>query len=782
MKDFRYFRAESMEEASGLKAEGAAVMAGGTDMLGGLKDEILADPPQKIVDIRKIPGLEGISEKDGKLFIGALTHLSKIAESEIIKKNAPMLGEAAHSVATPNIRNIATIGGNICQDVRCWFYRYPNEIGGRLDCMRKGGHECFAVRGDNRYHSIFGGMKVCTTPCQEGCPNSTDIPGYLELLRKKDFDGAARKFMEVNPMPMVTSRVCAHPCEEKCNRNSTDEPVKIHCIERFIGDYIRENPEKFYAAPSAESGKKIVVVGSGPAGLAAAYYLRKAGSSVTVIDKMEEAGGLLMYALPSYRMPREIVRELVGNLEGMGIVFRMKTEVGKDIMPAQLEQEFDSVFYATGAWKRPVLGFDGEEFTEFGLQFLIEVGQWLNKKDRNDVLVVGGGNVAMDVAITAKRLGAKRVIMACLESEPEMPASKEEIARAREEGIEIKPSYGVSKALYENGRVTGMELVRCSSVFDAEHHFHPTYDRSEKLLVDADSILMCAGQQVDLSFLQDQYDIAVSHGRIAVDSETQATSRGRIFAAGDMASGPSTVVAAIRGGRNAAEHINRGYGFNVSGEKEFAFLHVDPEGTANTEAVKEKELSVSERSLDKEDSSTLPWEEIEKESRRCLNCGCYAVDPSDMAPALIAMDAVIYTNKRSFAAEEFFCSTLKTCEMLDKDEIVTSIEVPEQRDAEAHYDKFRLRDAVDFAMVSLASVYRTENGIIKSARLVMGGAAPIPIRAREAEDCLNGKAVSVENARKAAQAALKDAVPFEKNRYKVNEIEEFITASVMRLQ
>ena len=781
MKDFKYFRAENVDEASQLKANGACVIAGGTDLLGQFKDEILPEPPKELVDIKKLPDANGICEKNGKLSIGALTKLSEIADSEIIRNKAPMLAEAAHSVATPNIRNIATLGGNMCQNVRCWFYRYPNEIGGRLDCMRKGGCECFAVRGDSRYHSIFGGLKVEDTPCTHECPNHTDIPGYFELLRNGDIDGAARKFMEVSPMPMVTSRVCAHVCEGKCNRGNTDEAVKIHSIERYIGDYIRKHPDKFYLAPAAETGKKIAVIGAGPAGLTAAYFLRREGHKVVVMDKMEEAGGLLMYALPAYRMPKDIIRELIKNLESMGIEFRMKTELGKDVKPEQLEKDYDKVFYATGAWKRPVLGFDGEEFTEFGLQFLVEVNQWLSKKQRENVLVVGGGNVAMDVAITAKRLGAKTVKMACLESEPEMPASKEEIARAREEGIEIMPSYGVSKAIYDGDKVKGMELVRCSSVFDAEHHFAPKYDESEKLRIDADSILMCAGQKVDLSFLDEKYEIVTNRGRLKVDPDTQATSRRGIFAGGDMASGPSTVVSAIHSGRVAAEAINRSYGIGCCGKQELHFLHVDTQGILNDKAVKEKELSVAERALDKEDSATLPWEEIDKEARRCLNCGCYSVAPSDTAPVLIALDAVVVTNKRRLKAEELFCTKLSAADVLAKDEIVLSVEIPEHNGAVMHYDKFRLRDSIDFAMVSLASVYGVEGGVIKNARLVMGGVAPIPMRAREAEGFLVGKTADEAAARKSAEIATAQAVPFEKNKYKVNEIGEFIKASVLRL-
>lgn len=290
------------------------------------------------------------------------------------------------------------------------------------------------------------------------------------------------------------------------------------------------------------------------------------------------------------------------------------------------------------------------------------------------------------------------------------------------------------------------------------------------------------GPKVDLSFLQDKYEIAIERGRITVDPETQATSRKDILAGGDMASGPSTVVKAIRSGRNAAQAINREYGLGCCGKRENRFLHVDVEGVKKDTAVKEKELSVKERALDKEDSQTLPWAEIEKEARRCMNCGCYAVDPSDLAPALMAMDAAIITNKRSIPAEAFFCSTLKTADALGDDEFVLRIEVPLAKGAVAHYDKFRLRDAIDFAMVSLASMFSVEKGVIKGVRLVMGGVAPMPVRAREAEGYLIGKTVTEDNAKKAAEIALKDATPFEKNKYKVNEIKELISASVLRLK
>ena len=651
MKYFEHESAATFDEAVSLLKESpkgkTVVMAGGSDLIGVLKEQILEDYPEKVVDLKTVRGGEYIKQDGDTIEIGALTKLCDIVKSDLLNEKAPVLSQAARSVATPLIRNVATMGGNICQDVRCWFYRYPHGIGGRMDCMRKGGKECYAVMGDNRYHSIFGGMKVHTTPCSVQCPANTDIPAYMERLRQGDVEGAAHILMEANPIPMITSRVCAHTCQEQCNRCGSDESVSIHGVERYVGDYILEHPDTFYRAPETETGHKVALVGAGPAGLSAAYYLRKAGHDVTVFDKMEEPGGMLTYAIPNYRLPKSYVKQVAAAYEKMGIRFRLGCCLGEDIQAEDLEKEYDNVFYATGAWKRPVLGFDGEEFTEFGLQFLMEVNQWMNKKDRRHVLVVGGGNVAMDVAITARRLGAESVTLACLESEPEMPASREEIARAREEGIEIMPSYGVSKAIYEGSQVTGMELMRCTSVKDENGRFNPRYDREETLRVSADSILMAAGQKVDLSFLGDKYGLALERGLIQVDKDTQATSKSGIYAGGDATTGPATVIQGVRSGRNAAEAINRGYAVMPERRREDKFIHFDTAGVKEEHAVKDKELSAAERALDKEDSFTLTGEEAAREAGRCMNCGCYSVNASDISPVLILLDARIVTTKKT---------------------------------------------------------------------------------------------------------------------------------------
>ena len=788
MKDFKYERAQSFEDADKIlkSNEKAYPLAGGTDLLGTLKNEILCEDPETLVDLKSIPGSKGIEEKGDTIEIGALTTLTEIAESEAVRTKAPMLAEAAYSVATPLIRNKGTVGGNLCQDVRCWFYRYPHEGGGRMVCRRKCGDTCYALHGDNRYHSVYGGVHMGgANSCRHACPAGTNIPAYMEQIRLGNFAGAAQILMDVNPMPMVTSRVCAHFCQGECNQNSAGDSVSIRNVERYVGEYILEHADEFYQAPADSTGKKIAIIGSGPAGLSAAFYLRKAGNDVVVYDSKEEAGGMLMYAIPAYRLPKDKVRDLIKAYEGMGIQFVTNTKVGKDITTAELEEKYDSVYYATGTWKRPVLGLSGEDLTVFGLDFLVQVHEWMGGKVGQEVLVTGGGNVAMDVAMSAKRLGAKRVVLACLESEGEMPAGAEEVARAREEGIEIMPSWGLSKVISENGKVKGMELKKCVSVRDASGRFNPQYDENEKTVVNAENILMAVGQQVDLDFLDGQLQLT-QRGLIDVAEDTQMTSKEGVFAGGDVTTGPSTVIQCIANGHVAARGINKYLGVQeghacVGKQIQLPFLTFDAEGIKETKGLKLSEIPKEKRDLDHEDEIATTMEEAQKEAKRCMNCGCYAVNPSDTAPALIALDATIKTNQREMSAAEFCCTNTKVQEVLNDGEVVTAVKVPVLKGCVMHYDKFRVRESVDFAIVSLASVFGAEDGKIARAKLILGGVAPVPVRLNEVEAYLVDKKASAEVAKEAGEIAVKYAMPMSHNEYKVNEIKAMIETAIMRL-
>lgn len=783
MKKFTYSRAESFEDASQQMKDGAVLMAGGSDLLGTLKTGILPKYPEKLVSIKGIDSSEGICVEDGMLKIGAMTKLTDVVEHEFIKEHMPILSEAAHSVATPLVRNIGTVGGNICQDVRCWFYRYPHEIGGRLDCARKGGEICYGILGDNRYHSVFGGMKAGKTPCSLECPAGTDIPAYMEKIRANDWNGAAEIIMRANPFPMLTSRVCPHTCQTKCNQCANGDPVSIHSVERALGDHILEHAEQFYRAPEQETGKSVGIVGAGPAGLTAAYFLRKAGHSVTVYDKMEEPGGVLMYGIPEYRLPKHYLRDVAAALKNMGIQFVMNTFVGKDIMAEEIEAQNDTVFLDTGAWKQPILGIDGESMTQFGLNFLVEVKQFMSKQIDKNVLVCGGGNVAMDVALTAVRLGAENVTLVCLEQREEMPASNEEIERALEEGVKLITGRGLKKVVYDGDKVIGLETKKCVSVFDEKGRFSPVYDEDDVEMIASDSIILATGQRVDLDFLGEKFkeEIQSARGLIEV-GEHQNTRKPGVYAGGDAATGPSVAIKAIRSGAAAAKSMSKYMGYPIStAVEEKKLLTNDAELIHVTKGIVETDTPVGKRCLELEDSATITKEEAVEEAGRCMNCGCYSVNASDLTPVLIALHAVIKTTHREIAAEELFATSLKVQDMLEKGEIVTEIKIP-VADGEMHYDKFRLRDSIDFAMVSLASLYQVENGKITNASVVLGGVAPVPMRREAVEAYLNGKEPTEETAKEAAKIALEGAVPFEKNRYKLNIIESLVKQSVLRVR
>lgn len=775
MKNFTYKNPASVEEAvSFLMEPGTVAMGGGTDLLGVLKDGLLPEYPGQVVNLKNIPGLNRIEEQEDGLHIGAAATLRDVADSPVVGSRWPVLQTAAKSVATPNLRNTATVAGNICQDIRCWYYRYPDILGGKINCARKSGHLCSAMMGENRYHSIFGAAKVCETPCTGKCPAHTDISAYMEMVRAGEYESAARVLLEVNPMPAITSRVCAHFCMEGCNRNTYDESLNVGSIERFLGDYILEHADQFLTKPERENGKHISIVGSGPAGLTAACYLRQSGYRVTVYEKQKEAGGCLSYAIPAYRLPKEIVRRFVGALEHMGVAFRCGCAVGTDIQLEEIYQDSDGVMLDTGTWKRPLIGLAGEELTRFGLEFLVDVNNYILEKPGSDVVVVGGGNVAMDVAITAKRLGAPNVTMVCLEQRDGMPANEEEVTRALEEGVVIQNGWGPKEVLRRDGAVSGIVFKSCPRVLDETGRFNPVYNEDKLLTLDADIILMAIGQKADLEFLNGAYEVETERGRIKA-LEGNRTSVDGIFAGGDVTTGPATVIKAIAAGKETAVAINRHCGLepleveNAQEAREAAKLaSFDPGCRHSRSAVKSPLLPVEERGMDKEDMGDLPEEAVRGEACRCFNCGCLAVNPSDMANMLYAYGARVRTSLRELDGAVFFAGSTRVKDILKPGEIVLEIVVPgPEPGTVAVYDKYRVRKSIDFAVLAVAGTYRLEDGLVKEISLVLGAVAPIPMKMTEAENYLRGKALNEETAREAAEIALRHAIPLEMNGYKI---------------
>jgi NADPH-dependent glutamate synthase beta subunit-like oxidoreductase len=784
MKPFKHKDAKTINEAVKLQRKGKTkLIAGGTDLLGILKDKILPDYPETVINIKTIPHLDYIKEDTRGLKVGALTKLEDIAGSPIIREKYKILGEAAEAVATPHIRAMGTLGGNLCQDVRCWYYRYPHQIGGRIDCYLKGGKECYALTRENQYHSMFGGLRFAAPPCQSACPGHVAISTYLSQIREGNLLEAARALLRNNPIPAVTGRVCPHFCEQLCNRGNFDESLSIRDIERFVGDYVLDRADEVVDKPLKNTGKKVAIVGSGPAGLAAAYYLRLSGHRVTVFDRMEEAGGLLRYAIPSYRLPKDIVRRTVRMLENMGIEFKLKADIGEKITLKNLKKQYDAVFIGTGAWNPISIGLDGEKSAVFGLEFLANVQKGLKKALGKKVLVIGGGNAAIDVAISSLRLGAEEATMACLEKREEMPALPWEIEQAEEEHVKIMPSWGPHKILKSRGKVVGMELIRCTSVFDRSGTFAPICDETVKTTVEADVIVMAVGYATDLKFAEGI--VNTSRGLIVANQETQATNVRGVFAGGAVARGPATVIEAIADGKRAAAAMDaylKKSGSN-KGKAAESLLTFNAEYYKKTKKLQASRIPVRQRTIDIEDTSGFGLDQITTEANRCFNCGCLSVNASDTAVALEALNASVKIvgtgGTRTMPVAEFYGFFPNA---LEEGDIVTEIQVPAPREgARQTFVKFRLREAIDFALVSVASVVSVENGICRDARVVLGAVAPRPLRAAAAEKVLVGQPLADKQAAAAAEAALEDALPLEKNSYKIPIARELVQRAIVNL-
>jgi NADPH-dependent glutamate synthase beta subunit-like oxidoreductase/CO/xanthine dehydrogenase FAD-binding subunit len=780
MRSFKHIHARTADEASALlrKYKGKAMVnAGGTDLLSILKGEYLTDYPVAVINIKTIPGLDYIKEENGVLKIGALTKLSDITRSPLLRTSCNALVEAARSVATPQIRNAATIGGNLCQDVRCWYYRYPDHVGGRIVCLRKGGQICNALTGDNRYHSIFGAAGVTVHPCSSNCPTHTNIPSFLSRVAKGNLTEAARILLDFNPIPAITGRVCPIFCEPGCYRSEFDEPVAVKCVERSLGDRILKRTSEFFRPPKAKSGRRVAIIGSGPAGLAAAYYLRRSGHLVTVYEKLPEAGGMLLYSIPPYRLPKDVVRKQIQALKGMGIKFEAGVDVGKDVPLAKLMGRFDAVFLASGAWKERPLGIKGEKIALSGLEFLNRVNAGAREIPGKRVAVIGGGNVALDVTRTLLRLGAEPVVI-YRRSQAEMPAFRDEVEKAKEEGIEFEFLTLPTQVSEANGKVT-LKCVRMRlGSPDASGRPKPIPIKGSDFTGTFDAIVKAVGEEPDRSILP------AGFRRKAHKASPSAHLLGKnLFAGGDFITGPSTVAQAVASGREAAHLIEQSFkGSQPSvqaGGTEPTFRSASLETAPR---LRIPELPVSERvkGVDVEDTPGLSSSEIEIEASRCFNCGCLAVNPSDIGTALTALDAKIVTSKRTVDAQTFFTADATKSTLLDPDEVVKEIQIPKPKNgAQQKYLKFTLRTPVDFPIVSVASVITTERGVCVDARIALGAVAPGPVRARAAEEVMIGQPIDEHRAAEAAEQAVAGSQPLSMNAYKVEIAKTLVKRAIL---
>jgi NADPH-dependent glutamate synthase beta subunit-like oxidoreductase/CO/xanthine dehydrogenase FAD-binding subunit len=783
MKRFKHINTDSVEEAVAILkdfGEKARVIAGGTDLLGQMKDDILPEYPKVIVNIKTISGLDYIREGGQTLRIGALTRLEDIAKDKTVNSKYAILAEAAHRTASPHIREMGTIGGNICQSNRCWYYWVPDN---RFYCMRKGGNVCYAMVGDGRYHSIFGVTRMDSTPCSNDCPASVDIPSYLDKIRGGDLIGAAKVLLKSNPLPAITGRVCPHFCEKECNRSNLDESISIRGIERFMGDYILENASEIGISPQSETNKTVAIIGSGPTGLSTAYYLRTLGHSVTIFDLMKEPGGMLTYGIPPYRLPKEVVRNQAKFLEGMGIQFKLDAKAGSN-KSKELMESFDALFFACGAWKERPLGIPGEQLLTSGTEFLRNSNLGIREVQGKKVAVLGGGNVAIDVARTLLRLGVKPVVI-YRRSKTEMPAIKEEVDRAEEEGIKIQ-FFTLPIEVFEDGNKVVLKCERMElGPLDETGRPKPVPIAGSEFTAEFDAVIKATGEEPDTSVVPEEF--LNETGQLKIDAPGYYLGK-NVFAGGDFVTGPATVVAAIAAGREAASSIDRYLGIKgAQGEEEsqetvklprkFSSSYLKKASRANA-----PELPVAERikSLNVEDIGSLNLNMVEAEANRCLNCGCAAVNSSDIAPALIALGAKIRTNQRVVEAERFFMVEGDKSTVLDNDELVTEVIVPTpSARTRFHFTKFALRKSIDFPIVNCAAAIEIDREVVKTAIICLNAVYNLPYRASRAEEYITGKHIDNSSAEGAADAIITDACPLADNRYKIQIARTLVKRAIL---
>ena len=462
-------------------------------------------------------------------------------------------------------------------------------------------------------------------PCTDACPAGVDVPRYIRGVKDKKYEEAIPVLREKLPLPMVCADACFAPCEEVCAYKQFGDPIAIRAIKRAAvdkgGDSWKKNKKV-----ADKTGKTVGIVGSGPAGLTAAYYLASKGHGVTVFDSFPKPGGMMRYGIPNYRLPEERLDKDINEILDLGVIFKGNTTIGKDITLDQLKRDFHVIFVASGAngsVKIPLKGAE-KKGVLWGWDFLRDVGLGKMFNFEGDVVVIGGGNVAIDVALTAKRMGARTLHLFCLEKREEMPAHEWEIARAEEEGVFINNSWAPKKVLGDEA-VTGLGLIRCTSVFDNACNFNPTYDEDITHKLAANYVILAVGQAADLSFLKTEKNIKTSGGQIEVADTDLSTGQRGVFAGGDVVSGPDSIIGAIAHGRKAASAIDQYLGGDGNIDEVLATPEdevVLPELTSEVSPRNDMALLKAWKRMSGFDQVELGLtkEQIAAETSRCLNC------------------------------------------------------------------------------------------------------------------------------------------------------------------
>ena len=496
-------------------------------------------------------------------------------------------------------------------------------------------------RDDNQINCYDTG----TAPCKTACPAHLPVQGYIKMASQGRYLDALKLIKTENPFPAVCGAICNRRCEDACTRGTIDQAVAIDEIKKFIAEQ-ELHAEKRYIPPMLNySGKpfeeKVAVIGAGPAGMSAAFYLKKMGYPVTVFEKEKRPGGMLMNGIPSFRLEKDVINAEIDVLREMGVEFKCGVEVGEDITIAQLrEQGYKAFYIAIGAQGGRMTGVPGEDAVgvETGVDFLRRVN--LNEegvKLSGKTVVIGGGNVAVDVARTALRTGSSEVSMFCLESRDIMPAADDEVAEAEEEGIVVNNSWGPKEILTENGKVTAVVFKKCISVLDENQRFSPKYDEEELLTVPCDQVLLSIGQSIKWGALLEGTRVEFNpNGTLKADPVTYQTAEPDIFTGGDNYTGPRFAIDAIAAGKEGCVSIHRfvheGQSLTL-GRNRRQFIELDKDNIKVETFDNAKRQVPGHKAGDAKHTfrdlrSTFTEEQVQKEANRCLGCGATVVDPN----------------------------------------------------------------------------------------------------------------------------------------------------------
>lgn len=485
-----------------------------------------------------------------------------------------------------------------------------------------------------------------TAPCKTACPAHIAVQGYLKLAKEGRYDDALALIKKDNPLPAVCGHVCNRRCEDACTRGTVDEAVAIDEVKRFLAERdlnaeTRYIPKK--TIPSLKGGfdEKIAIIGAGPAGLSCAYYLALTGYKPTIFEKNEEPGGMLRYGIPSYKLEKDLLAAEIDVIRKLGVEIRCGVEIGKDITIEELrEQGYKGFYVAIGCQRGRKPGITGENAkgAYAAVDFLREAGAKESFALEGDVVVVGGGNVAIDAARISSRCVDAKISMFCLEQRENMPASKEEIAEALEEGIELNCGWGPKEVLEEDGKVAGVVFKKCIRVLDEQGRFSPEYDEEQTVTIPCKHVIFSVGQAIEWGDMLDNLDLKRRpNGGALADKLTYQTSEPDIFVGGDVYTGPRFAIDAIAAGREGAISLHRYVHENCTltiGRNRRDFVELD-KNNISVDSYDTSKRQIPARADEKAQAATfrdlshsLTEEQIKAETSRCLSCGASVVDPN----------------------------------------------------------------------------------------------------------------------------------------------------------